>query len=68
MSKRQWLCILGVWIMIFLFLGVPSSWHKITALISGLIIIAISYNIPQEQKPIIKSSSPMFVENKEPTA
>ncbi len=65
MSKRQWLCILGVWIMFFLFLGVPSQWHEIIAIASGIIIIAISYNLPQEQKsntPISKSAS-TFTEN-----
>ena len=46
MSKRQLLCVLGVWVMIFLFLGVPSSWHKIAAIISGVVIIAIAYNLP----------------------
>ncbi|HEY4503501.1 MAG TPA: hypothetical protein VJJ28_00090 [Candidatus Paceibacterota bacterium] len=45
MSKRQLLCVLGVWVMFFLFLGIPSSWHKISAILSGLAIIAIAYNI-----------------------
>lgn len=62
MSKRQWLCLLGVWIMIFLFLGVPSLWHKIIAIVSGLVIISISYNLPPDQNTNISSSS-SFVEN-----
>ncbi len=49
MSKRQMLCVLGVWVMVFLFLGVPSSWHEIIAAITGIIIIAISYNLPPDQ-------------------
>ena len=62
MSKRQWLCILGVWVMVFLFLGFPSTWHKIIAILSGLIIIAIAYNLPQEQKKTSGNGS-VFVEN-----
>ena len=66
MSKRQWLCVLGVWVMIFLFLGFPSIWHKVIALVSGLIIIAIAYNIPQEQKEQktdLSSDTATFIEN-----
>ena len=64
MSKRQLLSILGVWVMIFLFLGFPSAWHKPVALISGLIIIAISYNIPQEHKKDSVVQDSTFVESK----
>ncbi|MEK7213630.1 MAG: hypothetical protein AAB637_00730 [Patescibacteria group bacterium] len=63
MSKRQWLCVLGVWVMVFLFLGVPSFWHKIFALISGIIIIFISYNLPSEERSNTSYSSSTFVEN-----
>ena len=42
MSKRQWLCVMGVWVMFALFLGFPIAWHKIILLISGLIIIIIA--------------------------
>ncbi len=61
MSKRQWLCVLGVWVIVFLFLGVPSTWHKIIALLTGLIIIFISYNLPQERR--IHRGSSAFIEN-----
>ncbi|NDB58409.1 hypothetical protein EB001_08180 [bacterium] len=57
MSKRQILCILGFWVMIFLFLGVPSLWHKIIAGVSGLVIILISYNLPHEKKQNINDST-----------
>jgi len=61
MSKRQALSIIGVWVMIFVFLGVPSSWHKVIAIITGIIIIAIAYNIsPKENKNTIDT----FIENK----
>lgn len=63
MSKRQWLCVLGVWVMIFLFLGVPSLWHKIFALVSGIIIISIAYNLPAEERLSSSEGSSTFVEN-----
>jgi hypothetical protein len=63
MSKRQWLSILGVWVMVFLFLGFPSYSHEVIALITGIIIIAISYNLPAENKNIAQNNS-SFVETK----
>lgn len=63
MSKRQWLCVLGAWIMIFLFLGVPSMWHKILAILSGIIIISIAYNLPPDQKSSPLENDSVFVEN-----
>lgn len=56
MSKRQILCLLGVWVILFLFLGVPSLWHKIISAITGLIIIFVSYNLPHEKKQNINDS------------
>lgn len=52
MSKRQLLIIIGIWIMLFLFLGFPQSWDKIIALITGFVIIVVAYKI----KPGIVSS------------
>ena len=63
MSKRQWLCVMGVWVMAFLFLGFPASSHKTLAIITGVIIIAISYNLPQEQKKDLVTNDSAFVEN-----
>lgn len=68
MSKRQWLCVMGVWIMIFLSLGFPSMWHKIIAVVSGIIVIAISYNLSPENKKdnasAVSSENSAFIENK----
>lgn len=57
MSKRQILFLLGILVAVFLFLGVPSLWHKIIAVISGLIIILISYNLPHEKRENNNDSS-----------
>ncbi|HEY4478467.1 MAG TPA: hypothetical protein VI775_01350 [Candidatus Paceibacterota bacterium] len=60
MSKRQTLSIIGVWVMVFIFLGIPSIWHKIIAIVTGLIIIAIAYNTPPAPKKNIPDN---FIEN-----
>jgi len=46
MSKRQIVMLLGVWVMVFLFLGFPSGWNKLLALISGLLTIVVAYRMP----------------------
>jgi hypothetical protein len=66
MSKRQLLIILGVWMMLFLFLGFPSSWDKVFALISGIIIVVISITLKPPQRIVHKDSVP-FVEHKSTT-
>ena len=45
MSQRQWIVIIGVWVMVFLFLGFPSSWEKVFAILTGLLIIFLAYRI-----------------------
>jgi len=50
MSKRQILSLIGVWIASFLFLGLPPLWHKILAIISGIFIIIIAYNLESKDK------------------
>ncbi len=63
MSKRQWLCIMGVWVMIFLFLGFPIGWHRIILIVTGLIIIAIAYNLPQEHSDTVTDSNSSFTDS-----
>lgn len=54
MSKRQVLMVLGIWVMVFLFLGVPSMWHKILAILTGLIIVLVTISLRPET-PVIKA-------------
>ena len=65
MSKRQWLCIFGVWVAVFLFLGLPPIWHKVIAVVTGLVIVAISYNLPHEKVSSKNESlsTPVFTES-----
>ncbi len=66
MSKRQFLCVLGVWVMAFLFLGIPTDYDKIIAVISGLVIVIVAYTLPA---PSVSGSQPVketFIENKQP--
>ena len=45
MSKRQLLILLGIWTAIFPFLGFPSSWDNVLAVLTGLLIIAMTYGM-----------------------
>ena len=42
--------LLGVWIAIFLFLGFPSAWEELLAVVSGIVIIGIAYRMVPEVK------------------
>lgn len=66
MSKRQLLCLLGIWIMIFLFLGFPSSWHRIIAVVSGLLVIVNAYSFPPPSSVSTSVPRETFTENKQP--
>lgn len=46
--------VLGIWVMVFLFLGVPSMWHKILAILTGLIIVLVTISLRPET-PVIKA-------------
>lgn len=62
MSKRQLLCVLGAWVIVLLFLGFPSMWNRVIAIVTGLIIITIAYNLPPDQTK--NDTKETFVENK----
>lgn len=65
MSKRQLLCVFGAWIMIFLFLGFPTKWQKVIAVVSGLAVIGISYSFPAPSSAAPSETRETFVENKQ---
>lgn len=54
---------MGVWVMIFLFLGFPIGWHRIILIVTGLIIIAIAYNLPQEHSDTVTDSNSSFTDS-----
>jgi len=63
MSKRQTLILVGVWVIIFLFLGFPQSWQKVLAVITGLYIIITAYRLRSESSRTPNQEVP-FVEHK----
>ena len=69
MSRQQWLSIIGVWVMVFLYLGFPTGWDKIFALITGLLIILISFRVTGRGHPPTsrthKDHASAYVENGE---
>lgn len=44
MSKRQILGIIGVWVIILPFLGLPSSWKSILLVLTGIGICSLAYS------------------------
>lgn len=60
MSKRQLSALLGLWVIVFLFLGFPSSWDKWIAVISGILIILVAYKKVPKKNPV---SNSVFVQN-----
>ncbi len=65
MSKRQFLIILGVWVMVFLFLGFPPEWDKIFGLVVGVLIIIIAFKFKPPAKPVA-SERVTYTEHKSP--
>lgn len=63
MSKRQVLMILGVWVMIFLFLGLPAVWDKLLSLGVGLVIILIALSFKPPMRTVPTDRIP-YVEHK----
>lgn len=65
MSKRQFLIILGAWVMVFLFLGFPPEWDKIFGLVVGVLIIIIAFKFKPPAKPVA-SERVTYTEHKSP--
>jgi len=66
MSQRQILAILGVWVIVFLFLGFPVGWDTWISVITGLLIILVAYRKKPQQKSPSASQTPSnsaFVES-----
>lgn len=63
MSKKQILILLGAWMMLFTFLGFPEFWDKIISLVTGLIVILVSYLLPLKSEQNSTANLP-FVEYK----
>ena len=56
--------ILGVWTAIFLFLGFPSGWYRVIAVITGLVIVAVSYKMAQPSADGSQASNIPYVEHR----
>ncbi|MBP6858758.1 MAG: hypothetical protein KBC33_02920 [Candidatus Pacebacteria bacterium] len=64
MSKRQLLILLGIWVMVFTFLGFPPAWKQVFAVASGAIIVTIAIASKPKEKPQGSKSSVPFVEHR----
>lgn len=63
MSKRQLLCVLGILVIVFLFLGLTAPWHRVVAVLLGLAIVTIAYNLPHEKSTESTENPLAFTEN-----
>lgn len=50
MSQRQWIVIIGVWLIVFPF-GLPTAWVKVLAALTGLLVIVLAYRIRFKETP-----------------
>ncbi len=66
MRKEKTLFIIGLWVMILPFLGFPNSWRKVLFVITGFLIMYVSYLFYLEVKIRIANNSERsktFVDN-----
>ena len=55
--------LLGVWVIVFLFLGFPQGWQKILAIATGLYLIVLGYSLSSDAPKTTDLRVP-FVEHK----
>ncbi|ETB63697.1 TPA: hypothetical protein DIC38_03120 [Candidatus Nomurabacteria bacterium] len=66
MRKERTLFIMGFWVALLPFLGFPNNWRKILFIITGLLLIYLSYLFYLETKRRIKKTredTENFVDN-----
>ncbi len=74
MSKYQWISILGLWVIVFPFLGFPLEIKNWISVASGIVIIAIAYRgasqarHAQSVQPTPQGSPTPYVQNGAPTS
>jgi len=54
MRKEKALFVLGIWIIIFPFLGFPNVWKMILLIVTGFMIIYIAYLFKFQNKSTIE--------------
>lgn len=57
MSKRQFIILLGIWIMVLPSLGFPAGWDNALLVATGLLIVVISFMLKPEVKAAAKSDA-----------
>jgi hypothetical protein len=64
MSKRQWMMLFGLWVMVFLFLGFPSDWNKIIAVVTGFFILVGAYRLKDKSAGSAPSRPVPYIEHR----
>ncbi len=57
MRKERTLFIMGFWVALLPFLGFPNNWRKILFIITGLLLIYLSYLFYLETKRRLRKAS-----------
>ena len=74
MSKEMWVIVLGIWIVVVPYLGIPGSWRTVILVISGIALAAIGFFLRAEtiarggrsqHHPFVENSHPTMHEQKE---
>lgn len=55
--------LLGVWVIVFMFLGFPQNWQKILAVITGVYMIILAYSLGSDAPKTTDIRAP-FVDHK----
>lgn len=66
MRKEKTLLIIGLWVIILQFLGIPNNWRKIVLVITGIAIMYLAYLFYLEVKARLSKDtihSKTFVDN-----
>ena len=48
MSKQRAIFLLGIWVAILPFLGFPNFWRKMLFIITGLLLVYVSYTLKRK--------------------
>ncbi len=65
MSKRQILVIIGVWVILLPFLGLPGTWKTILMACTGVVLCFLAYSGQSRQSKSESSFSNSYSDNLE---
>jgi hypothetical protein len=64
MSKEMGVILLGVWVIIVPYLGVPSGWRTIILVLSGIAVMILGFLLRAQELSAPRGSKNTFMENR----